>query len=69
MRINERQASAIQDETFAKKLFPQQPKPKQRFSAVFIPNHSCFYSNTPLISLGYLINQASGRLLGGNRRT
>ena len=27
-------------ETFAKKSFPQQPKPKQRFSAVFIPNHS-----------------------------
>ena len=38
MRINERQASAIQDETFAKKPFPRQPKPKQRFSAVFVSN-------------------------------
>ena len=27
-------------ETFAKFLFPRQPKPKQRFSAVSIPNHS-----------------------------
>ena len=27
-------------ETFAKKHFPQQPKPKHRFSAVFAPNHS-----------------------------
>ena len=27
-------------ETFAKFLFPQQPKPKHRFSAVSIPNHS-----------------------------
>ena len=28
------------DETFAKKPFPQQPKPKHRFSAVFAPNCS-----------------------------
>ena len=27
-------------ETFAKKPFPRQPKPKHRFSAVFAPNHS-----------------------------
>ncbi|EGF10428.1 hypothetical protein HMPREF9123_1882, partial [Neisseria bacilliformis ATCC BAA-1200] len=27
-------------ETFAKFLFPQQPKPKHRFSAVSAPNHS-----------------------------
>ena len=27
-----------QSETFAKKPFPQQPKPKQRFSAVFVSN-------------------------------
>ena len=26
------------DETFAKFLFPRQPKPKQRFSAVFVSN-------------------------------
>ena len=25
-------------ETFAKKSFPQQPKPKQRFSAAFVSN-------------------------------
>ena len=29
-----------QSETFAKFLFLQQPKPKNRFSAVFSPNHS-----------------------------
>ena len=27
-----------QAETFAKFLFPQQPKPKHRFSAVFVSN-------------------------------
>ena len=27
-----------QPETFAKKSFPQQPKPKQRFSAAFVSN-------------------------------
>ena len=29
---------AVQPETFAKKPFPRQPKPKQRFSAVFVSN-------------------------------
>ena len=28
------------EETFAKFLFPQQPKPQHRFSAVFAPNTS-----------------------------
>ena len=30
----------VKPETFAKFLFLQQPKPKNRFSAVFSPNHS-----------------------------
>ena len=30
----------LQRETFAKKPFLRQPKPKHRFSAVFSPNHS-----------------------------
>ena len=29
-----------QPETFAKKPFPRQPKPKHRFSAVFAPNYA-----------------------------
>ena len=29
-----------QQETFAKKPFLRQPKPKHRFSTVFAPNHS-----------------------------
>jgi len=28
----------FQTETFAKKSFPQQPKPKRRFSAAFVSN-------------------------------
>ena len=44
IRLGERRGKTIhyvqQEETFAKFLFLQQPKPKNRFSAVFSPNHS-----------------------------
>ena len=33
-----RPQEAVLSETFVKKPFPQQPKPKQRFSAVFVSN-------------------------------
>ena len=56
-------------ETFAKKSFPQQPKPKHRFSAISLPKSLLILPKYPLNPPRTPDNQASGRLLGGSRRT
>ncbi|MFC2613115.1 MAG: IS5/IS1182 family transposase, partial [Eikenella corrodens] len=38
----------LDQETFAKKSFPQQPKPKQRFSAISLPKSLLILPKCPL---------------------
>ena len=56
-------------ETFAKKPFPRQPKPKHRFSAVSLPQYLLILPKCPLNPPRIPDIRHPGRLLGGNRHT